>query len=230
MTWLAMNMPGEYSGTPMKDLRGYLRPKQVAQILDLGGGSERDKLLVRVLWMTGARISEIVGLAKVDSVDGIDHRDLGLKPEMLLADENIIVLNTLKRTRKDKATGKRNYCPVERRVPVPSSLMVDLVEYVTDHDVKEGTRIFPIGRRTASKTINKMALRAGVRPPGRAKRVHPHHFRHSYCVACVKADNSIEGLRRLQARLNQASFSTTAHYLQFGATKKEAKKIEEIFR
>jgi hypothetical protein len=52
----------------------------------------------------------------------------------------------------------------------------------------------------------------------------------SALVQCIKHDNTIEGLRRLQQRLNQASFSTTAHYLQFGATKKEAMKIEEIFR
>lgn len=217
----------------MRDLRGYLEPREVEMILN-GGETERNRLLGDVLWQTGARISEIVGLAKIDSVDGKDHRDWGLNPGMLDPNDNAIILNTLKRTKKDKKTKERKYSIVERRVVISKRLMSALIDYVQRKGIQKNERIFPISRRWASEIIKRMAERAGINPPGRdridgkEKHVHPHHFRHSHCINFIRHKDGIEGLRALQDRLKHISIATTAHYLQFSTKGKQA-EIEEMF-
>jgi hypothetical protein len=47
-------------GVPLKDLRGFLAEDEVRNLLDHTVRA-RDKLLIRFLWVTGARISEVVG-------------------------------------------------------------------------------------------------------------------------------------------------------------------------
>ncbi|MBT0160689.1 tyrosine-type recombinase/integrase [Candidatus Bathyarchaeota archaeon A05DMB-2] len=60
-----------------------------------------------------------------------------------------------------------------------------------------------------------------------AKKQHPHHMRHSHCVAFIRKNNTLEGLRKLQKRIGHASISTTAEYLQFGP--EQQKETEDVF-
>jgi integrase/recombinase XerD len=219
----------------MKDLRGYLEPDEIKKITE-AAGNLRDRLLVEVLWMTGARISEVVGLSKIDAVDKQDHLDWGLTPDMLVPEENVIIFNTLKRTKKKLGADTREYAPQKRRVVVPNRLMTELADYTQQNNMQVDERIFPISRRWAGEIVKKMAECAGVLPPGekttpngRTRHVHPHLFRHSHCIQFIRHNDGIEGLRKLQNRLKHISITTTAHYLQF-STKGQQKEIEEIFK
>lgn len=165
-------------------------------------------MLLKVLWVTGARVSEIVS------------HEYGLLPSDLVPDESAIILRTLKRSTK-----KNPKPPPSRLVVIPKKVMDELIEF--SKNTPPNSRIFPISRQWVFMVVRQAGKKAGVTKVGK-KGIHPHHFRHSHCVAYVKHDNTLEGLRKLQRRLNHASITTTAHYLQF-STKGEAKTIEEIF-
>lgn len=45
----------------MKDLRNYLKPNEVERLLDLAENT-RDYLMIRVLWKTGMRVSELINM------------------------------------------------------------------------------------------------------------------------------------------------------------------------
>ena len=202
----------ELNYAPMRDLRGYMKPNEVERVIS-SGGTERNRLIMEVLWVTGARVSEVV------------DRRWGMRPEDLVPEENTIILRTLKRKRK-KSEDAPPVLPPERRVVIPAWLMMKLVKFCENTPPK--SRIFPISRQRVFQIVRDAGERAGVRVVGR-KRIHPHHFRHSHCVAYIRANNTLEGLRKLQQRLLHASITTTAHYLQF-AMGAEQKKIEEIFK
>lgn len=51
----------------MKDLRNYLKPNEIESILDKAG-KFRDYLIIRLLWKTGIRVSELVNM-EVDWID-----------------------------------------------------------------------------------------------------------------------------------------------------------------
>lgn len=197
------------TGMPIKDLRGYLKPDEVQRIIE-ASPTPRDRLLIQTLWITGARISEVI------------DREHGIRPQDLVIDggENIIIMRTLKRSRKKNPTP-----PPSRRVPIPKKLMDSLQAFCINTPAQ--MRIFPISRQRAFEIVRRAGKLAGITQVGE-KRLHPHHLRHSHCVAYIKHDNTLEGLKKLQRRLGHASFATTAHYLQF-SMKGEAKKIEEIF-
>jgi len=197
---------------PMRDLRGYMKPNEITKVIS-NGKTMRDCMLMNVLWTTGARISEVVG------------PNWGIRPTDLVPEENIIIFRTLK-CRPKKLGGLPSAPPPERRVIVPAWLMNQLVKFCENTPAE--MRIFPISRQRAFQIVRSAGEHAGIRMVGK-KRIHPHHFRHSHCVAYIRGNNTLEGLRKLQQRLLHANIITTAHYLQF-ATGADQKKIEEIFK
>lgn len=196
--------------TPMRDLRGYMKPNQVARVIR-GAQTERDRLLMEILWVTGARVSEVV------------DRQWGIKPSDLVPEENIIIFQTLKRSRGEADAPRP---PPERMVIIPAWLMRRLIKYCKNTPAE--TRIFPITRVRVFQIVRAAGERARVTKVGR-KKIHPHHFRHSSCVNYIRANNTMVGLRKLQQRLQHASIATTAHYLQF-SLEGEQRAIEEIFK
>lgn len=196
--------------TPMRDTRGYMKPNQVARVIR-GAQTERDRLLMEVLLVTGARVSEVV------------DRQWGIKPSDLVPEDNVIIFQTLKRSRGEADAPRP---PPERRVIVPAWLMERLLKF--SRNTPAETRIFPITRVRVYQIVEAAGERAGVTKVGR-KKLHPHHFRHTSCIMYVKANNTMEGLRKLQRRLMHASINSTAFYLQFD-TKGEQQAIEEIFK
>lgn len=193
----------EYGATIIKDSKGFIEPGQVHAIIE-AAPSQRDRLLVELLWFTGCRISEAVGKRY-----GIRPKDLEFEPEP------VVVMKTLKRTKE----------PPTRRVPVPRNFIERLGEFAKNTHPEQ--RIFPLSRQRAAKLIIRAGKLAGITRVG-DKPFHPHHLRHSHAIAYIRKDSSMEGLRNLQRRLGHTSIGTTGHYLQF-SQKEEAKKVEEIF-
>ena len=197
-------MTREYeSASIIKDSRGFIEPEQARAIIE-AAPNQRDRLLVELLWFTGCRISEAVGRGY-----GTRPKDLEFEPEP------VVVMRTLKRSRE----------PPSRRVPVPRSFIERLGDFAKNMDPEH--RIFPLSRQRAATLVIRAGKLAGIVRVG-DKAFHPHHLRHSHCIAYIRNDSSMEGLKKLQMRLGHTSIGTTGHYLQY-SMKGEAKKIEDIF-
>jgi len=189
----------EKSLIPMSDLRGYLEPQQIQRILrEASRRNLRDYVIIRLLWATGCRVSEL----------------LGLKLSDIIWEHGCLVMITLKR---------RN--PVNRLVSVDKITMDVLKEYVTKYKIQG--RLFDITRQRVFQIFRNVCEHVGIKKIG-LKEPHPHHLRHSHCVAWVRKDNTVEGLRKLQERLKHANITTTAHYLQF-AVKESREDVEKVF-
>jgi integrase len=205
-------------GTPMKDVRGYLKEGEIKRLIKYAK-SDRDKLFIRLLWVTGCRISELVGdkswyIGKGESVKRVYEpakvKDIDFK-------EGVIYLNLLKR---------KQYPPPKHRVSLDVITLKNIEAYILTEKLKPNEPLFKFSRQRAFQIVREVGEEANISKVG-AKLIHNHHFRHSNCVAYVRRNNTLEGLRKLQKRIGHASIETTAEYLQFGPESKQ--ETEEIF-
>lgn len=189
----------DFTGSPMADTQGYMRPEEVRIVIN-HTRNLRDRTILWLLWATGCRLTELLLL----TVEDISWRD------------KVLYMWTLKRKKK------RRY----QRIVLVDDATIDLVkEYMQDYDVVKG-RLFNLKSRRVQQIVSETGVAAGIPRVG-SKKIHPHHFRHSHCVAWVRANPTMEGLRKLQTRLGHASITTTAHYLQFafGEQREEVEKV-----
>jgi len=205
-------MSDTFRGQPIKDLRGFMTEDQVKQLID-GALKLRDKVFIRLLWVTGARVSEVVG-------DKSWYKKRVYSPA-LVSDidwkEGIIILNLLKR---------KQYPPPRHRVPLDKITLDLLKEYIAQEQLKPNQPLFKFSRQKAHRLIREVGESVGIIKVG-DKKLHNHHLRHSHCVAYIRKNNTLEGLRKLQQRIGHSSISTTAGYLQFGL--EERKETEDVF-
>ncbi len=153
----------------------------------------RDRALLELLYGTGARVSEVVG---------IELGDLDFDEELILV------------------TGKG---AKQRLVPMGATLKQVLVEYLgpggrsSFPDAKRGSRLFlnarggSLSRQGIDLVIDRRALAAGV---DRSK-VSAHVFRHS-CATHMLAHGA--DIRVVQELLGHASISTTQIYTAVALT------------
>lgn len=188
----------------------------------------RNKLLIRVLFRLGCRVSEALGL----DVEGIDF------------DAGTVTIQHLKtRLRLScpycrSSLGRRHvFCPgcgasvgkavaeevTKRRMrtsPIDDETLAMLKEYISrGGPVQRGGRklIFNINRFRGWQIVRDCAEKAGlpklVNPEtGKILGVSPHRLRDSFAVHAVKQDDSGDGLRMLQQHLGHQSITTTMRY------------------
>lgn len=188
----------------------------------------RDRLLVRILFRLGCRISEALALApeNVDFVHGtvtIEH----LKTSLKLSCPNCSA-------RLGKSHGFCPKCGLKvaeavakeqehrrvRTLPLDEGTLKMLKDYIRRGGpvTRNGKKlIFGINRHRAWQIIKEGAEKAGlpklVNPEtGRVHNVGPHKFRDAFAVHAVKLNDSGDGLRLLQEHLGHQSFNTTAKY------------------
>ncbi|GAH46827.1 unnamed protein product [marine sediment metagenome] len=221
----------------MKDLRGFLTPEQVEAMIK-GCDNLRDRLLIRLLWRTGMRISELVRPGKDRSPD------LGLRVRDILWKENTLIIRHAKRSTSKLSCpfcGTRlgrtfKFCPacqqkVEspsiekqahpiRRIDIDPGTLAKVREYL---DKRSGNSEFVINitRQMAYLVVRQAAERIGITEVGdplvsKNRHPHPHHLRHSLAVHSVRVTKgNYADLIRLQQQLGHASVATTAGYVQF---------------
>ncbi len=171
----------------MKDLRGYLRPPEIKTLIE-NTGNLRDRLILWLLWASGCRLSELLMLTV---------EDISLKDKALY-------MWTLKRREGNRF----------QRIVLVDGVTIDMIiRYLEAYHITTG-KLFRISDRRVRQIVYEVGVRSGLSRVG-SKKLHPHHFRHSHAVAWVRANPTMEGLRKLQMRLGHASIGTTAHYLQF---------------
>jgi integrase/recombinase XerD len=191
--------------------------------LEEAATNPRDKLLIRLLFRLGCRISEALAL-RVEDVD--------------FARGTVTILHLKRRIRlscpKCRARlGKRHqFCPEcgeevgqvamqqqeHRRVrtlPIDNETLNMLAGFIKRYNRND--LIFGINRHRAWQIVRECARRAKlpelINPEtGKVRGVSPHRLRDAFAVYAVKLDDSGDGLRLLQEHLGHASFNTTAKY------------------
>jgi integrase/recombinase XerC len=169
-----------------KRLPDALDADQMASLLDIKGDGQaavRDRAIMELLYSSGLRLAELVGLnlGDVDTGDGLV-----------------------------RVTGKGNK---ERIVPVGKQALAAICVWqrvrANEADVEEralfvGRRGKRISPRTIQAMVRRRAMQAGL-----PKRVYPHLFRHSFATHVLESSGDLRGVQEM---LGHADISTTQIY------------------
>ena len=183
--------------TPIRDLKGYLNATLVQRVID-AASNIRDKLLVRIPWRTGIRVTELINI-RIPDID-FDNRAILIKVQKM-------------RKKDGKAIERRRAVPIDEGT-------LDLIRQYLEWRKQfpyEGDLLFPITRQRVNQIFWKLGRRAGIKEIGdplvsKHRRFHPHHLRHSFSIHCIKRGMSIE---RLQKILGYQYPTATSVYLQY---------------
>jgi len=207
--------------------RAYLEANEV-QNLEKAATNMRDKLLIRLLFHLGCRISEALAL----EVKHIDFTGGTVTIEHLKAHTKLSCPKCGTRLGKshsfcpkcgvkvDKAVAQEQQHRRMRTLPLDRDTLEMLKDYIRRGGPinREGKKLlFSINRHRAWQIIKECAEKAGlprlVNPEtGRVHNVSPHKLRDAFAVHAMKLDDSGDGLRLLQEQLGHVSFNTTARY------------------
>jgi integrase/recombinase XerD len=205
----------------------YLEPKDVKMLED-AAENLRDRLLIRLLFHLGCRVSEALALTAEDIDFGnATIRILHLKTRLELCCPGCGA--RLGKSHKFcpgcghsvvKAVAQEKEHRRVRTLPLDGDTLEMLKEYIERGGpvLRDGKRlIFAINRHRAWQIVRDCATRADlpklVNPEtGRVHNVSPHRLRDAFAVMAVKLDDSGDGLRLLQEHLGHQSFNTTAKY------------------
>jgi len=169
-----------------KRLPDALDPEQMARLLDVKGddvAAVRDRAIMELLYSSGLRLAELVGL------------DLG---DIVASEGTVRVLGK----------GRK-----ERIVPVGRFALTAVHEWQRQRaniaDVEQqalfvghrGARISP---RTVQAMVKRRAVAAGL-----PKKVYPHLFRHTFATHMLESSRDLRGVQEM---LGHADISTTQIY------------------
>jgi integrase/recombinase XerD len=205
----------------------YLTPEQI-ELMEKLATCFRDKLLIRLLFHLGCRISEVLALTSDDvDFDGGQVTIIHLKQRSRFLCPNCEARLSRSSSfcpkcgRKiDKAKLQEQEHRKFRTLPIDAETLDILRDYVNRGGpvLKNGKKyLFGINRHRAWQIVKNCAQKAGlpnlINPDtGRTRGVSPHRLRDAFAVHAMKLDDSGDGLRLLQEHLGHASFDTTAKY------------------
>ena len=208
-------------------MKTYLEPEDI-KLMEECAGSMRDRLLIRLLFHLGCRVSEALAL-KVTDIDfeqamiNILHLKRRLRLlcpacKAMLATRHrfcpecgVEISDIIKRKQEQKRI---------RLLPVGQDTLRLLRDYIAENrprHIDDNQLIFPINRHRAWQIVRNCGRSAGmpslINPDtGRERGISPHRLRDAFSVHAMKVDDSGDGLRVLQEHLGHASFNTTAKY------------------
>lgn len=214
-------------------MKAYLELNEVT-LLEETANNLRDRLLIRLLFYLGSRITEVLDITveDINLVEGtvaIQH----LKTRLQLSCPSC-----------NAQLGRaHSYCPkcgikVEqavsqakehrrmRTLPLDPDTVQILKEYIlrggpVERDGKK--LIFGINRHRAYQIVRDCADKAGLPKlmnpeTGRIHGVSPHKLRDAFAVHAMKLNDSGDGMRLLQEHLGHQNFNTTAKYRKVSGT------------
>ena len=208
-------------------MKAYLEPDEVTLMLK-ATTNLRDRLLIRLLFHLGCRVSEALALT-VENIDfsrgtvTIQHLKARLKLSCAGCGQRLGRYHVFCPgcgSKVEKAQAEQQEHRRQRVLPIDSDTLKMLQEYVQRGGpvVKEGKRyIFGINRHRSWQVVKECAERAGLpkllnNETGKVHNVSPHKLRDAFAVNAVKCNDSGDGLRLLQEHLGHQSFNTTAKY------------------
>jgi integrase/recombinase XerD len=205
--------------------KAYLEPDEVVR-LEQAAEYLRDRLLIRLLFHLGCRVSEALGIKASD----IDFK------------QGLVTIQHLKQRIKlscpecNARLGKgHKFCPVcgrkvekavadekEHRkfrvLPLDEETMKMLKEYLGRGGANSRTRlIFGLSRHRAWQIVKECAEKARLprlvnSESGKVHNVSPHRLRDAFAVMAIKQNDSGDGIRLLQEQLGHQSITTTMRY------------------
>jgi integrase/recombinase XerD len=207
--------------------KAYLEIHEV-QKLEQAANYMRDRLLIRLLFHLGCRISEALAL---------EVKDIGFDTSTVTIQHLKLRLQLACHRCSARLGKSHSFCPKcgatvkeavareqehrrMRTLPLDDNTLNMLRDYIRrGGPVKQGTKtlLFGISRHRSWQIIKECGKRAGlpklVNPEtGKVHYVSPHKLRDAFAVNAVKRDDSGDGLRLLQEHLGHVSFNTTAKY------------------
>lgn len=208
-------------------MKAFLEPEEVTQLSE-AATNLRDRLLVRVLFHLGCRISEALAIT-VEDIDLVKDTVIiqHLKTRLKLSCPSCSApLGRNHRycpkcgTEVEKAVAEAKEHRRMRTLPIDKTTLKMLQEYIQRGGpvIKGGKRlIFGINRHRSWQIIRDCAEEAGLpklvnSETGKIHGVSPHKLRDAFAVNAVKIDDSGDGLRLLQEHLGHQNFNTTAKY------------------
>lgn len=145
---------------------------------------QRDKLMLRMLYETGIRRSELAGL----KIQSVDFSSLTIK-----------------------VLGKRNK---ERIIPIESELAHNISEYIALKEQEKGASewLF-VGRKGGQITTNDIYLTVKKYMPqlSNADRISPHVFRHSFASHILNEGGNIQAIKELLGHADLAATEVYTH-------------------
>jgi len=188
----------------------------------------RDKLLVRVLFHLGCRISEALGIA-VDDIDfnqgtvTIQHLKTRMKLSCPHCSSHLghshkfcpkCGLEVKEVVAQEKERRRLRTLPVDRKT---LGILKDYIDRGGPVSRNSRQLLFGINRHRAWQIVRDCAERAGLpqlinMETGKMHNVSPHRLRDAFAVVAVKRDDSGDGLRMLQEHLGHQSITTTMRY------------------
>ncbi len=149
------------------------------------------RLILDLMWTTGARIPEVLALTPASFID--DGYDFG------------VILKTLKQRpgRPSKAALQRS---PKRYVPIVDRLLQDRIQsYLYAGRFRNGQRIFPMARQTVNRHIHTLVERVGGAPFS----ISSHTFRHSFAIHLLLHGRPVKYVSQL---LGHRSIDSTEIY------------------
>jgi integrase/recombinase XerD len=205
----------------------YLEPAEIEK-LEEAAQYLRDRLLIRLLFHLGCRISEALGI-NIDDIDfnlgtvTIQHLKARIKLSCPKCGARLGKGHTFCPRCSEKvkeAVAKEQEHRRMRTLPLDRDTLEMLKDYIKrGGPVKQEGRmlIFGINRHRAWQIVRECAKRAKlpqlVNPEtGKVHNISPHRLRDAFAVHAVKLDDSGDGLRLLQEHLGHQSITTTMRY------------------
>ena len=213
--------------------KAYPEPSEV-ESMEQHATNLRDKLLNRLLFRLGCRVSEALAL-EVQDIDFnqgtvvIQHLKCRIKLSCQMCGARCGATHVFCPKCGSKLETSKTEEQLHRRqrvLPIDTDTLKLLNKYVQRGGpiVRDGKRlIFGINRHRAWQIVTECAEKAGlpklVNPEtGKIHNISPHRLRDAFAVHAVKLDGSGDGLRLLQEHLGHRSFNTTARYRKISGT------------
>jgi integrase/recombinase XerD len=216
----------------------YLDPAEVARLED-AAKTPRDRLLIRLLFRLGCRVSEALAIT-LDDIDFSARRVtiVHLKARVWVTCQQCAAKLGLRHDYCPKCGARCEMKSVERAerrrqrsLPVDSgtlNLIRDFIQVSGRPVGEKGNKyLFGVNRHRAWQIVRQCAQKAGLgelRNPetGKTRGISPHRLRDAFAVHAMKTDDSGEGMRLLQEHLGHSSFDTTAKYRKVAGEEHQA--------
>ena len=183
----------------MKDPTALLKPKDVIEMIE-EEPLLRNKLIIRMLYTGGMRVSELCGTLIRD----------------VLWDESCIMIPWLKRRRKPGEP------PLKRKIPLEVDTFQMIKEWLDLRRAKKwrlsNPRLIPLNRKRIYHIVRDAAERVyitQVGDPDHPHYPHPHTLRHSYATQRVAMSRGNYGvLKKIQYDMGHKNIEMTVSYLR----------------
>ena len=168
-----------------KRLPDALDPEQMARLLDIKGDTladARDRAIMELLYSSGLRLAELVGLNLGDIASDATVRVTGKGSKERIVPVGSFALTAVAEWQRQRANLAN---------PEEQALFVG-----------------PRGKRISPRTVQAMVRRRAI-AAGLPKKVYPHLFRHSFATHVLESSSDLRGVQEM---LGHADISTTQVY------------------